>query len=105
MGLFSQVSNSESSPRERLWKYASAVILTLAVGLFFVNMILVLSRGDGFVRALSFGVMGFAGVMLTFLPVLLFGRPRRVDEGPPAASTAGDDFQSDPSGRRPPLRP
>ena len=104
MGLFSQVSTSDSSPRERLWRYAAAVILTLAVGLFFVFMIVGLSRGDGFLRTLYFGIMAFASVLLPFLPVFLFGRQRGVDEGPPAASTAGHDAQSDP-GSSTPLRP
>ena len=98
MSLSSRVSTSDSAPRERVWKYASAVILTLAAGLFFVNMIIGLSRGDGFMRALSFGIMGFASVLLPFLPVFLFGRQRRADEGPPAASTPGGDVQSDPGG-------
>lgn len=105
MGLFSQRSISCRPPRERLWKYASAIILTLAAALFVVNLIIGLSRGDGVLRALSFGIMGVAGVLLTFLPVFLFGRPRRADEGAPAASTAGKNVQSDPGGRRPPLPP
>ncbi len=105
MGLFSQRSISDRPLRERLWKYASAIILALAAALFFVNLFIGLSRGDGFLRALSFAIMVVAGVLLPFLPVFLFGRPRRADEVLPPASTAGNNVQSDPSGQRPPLPP
>lgn len=89
--------------RERWWTYAWAIVVALAASLFALNLIVGLSRGQGFVEALRWGLFGSAAVLLFFLPLLLLGRQRSRDEVPPGTLT--DDIRSEATRDGPACRP